>query len=135
MKNKLIKIGVVALVIMILSSMLTMTSSAYIAFNSYNYNYYGEAVETPSGYTPEKVLYGEDLGVGRFTNAVDLYVSPQNEIYILDYFGSDNIARLHIFDQNFKLITTISTLKANGHDYVMSLPESVVVDNDGYIYI
>ncbi len=135
MNNKWIKCGAAFIATVIFSSMLTFTSSAYVAFNSYNYNYYGEAVATPSGYTPEKVLYGEDLGVGAMTNAVDLYVSPQNEIYILDYYGSDNLPRLHIFDSNFKLIKTLSTLSANGHDYIMSLPESLVVDNEGYIYI
>lgn len=123
------------MVMLVLASMLAMPSSAYIAFNTYNYNYYGEAVETPSGYTPEKVYYGEDLGVGEMTNAVDIYVSPQNEIYILDYYGTDNIARLHIFDSNFKLIKTLTTLTANGHPYTMNLPESVVVDKYGYIYV
>lgn len=123
------------MVMLILASMLAMPSSAYIAFNTYNYNYYGEVVVTPSGYTPEAVYYGEDLGIGEMTNAVDIYVSPQNEIYILDYYSSDNIARLHIFDSNLKLIKTLTTLTANGNPYTMNLPESVVVDKYGYIYV
>ena len=135
MKKKLIKAGAVVMIMAVLSSMLSMTSSAYIAFNSYNYNYYGEAVETPSGYSPEKVLYGADFGIDELTNAADIYVSPQKEIYILDYYGSDNEVRIHILDENFNLITTLSTLQANGHDYKMNLAESVVVDQYGYIYV
>ncbi len=135
MKTKLMKVGAVALVMLVMVSMLAMPSSAYIAFNTYNYNYYGEAIETPSGYSPETILYGEDLGIGTLANAIDLYVSPQNEIYILDYFGSDNLPRVHIFDSNFKHITTLSTLTANGHPYTMKLPESLVVDKFGYIYV
>ncbi|MBQ7095441.1 MAG: hypothetical protein IJN80_03220 [Clostridia bacterium] len=135
MKNKLIKFGAVVMVMMIIASMLALPSSAYIAYNTYNYNYYGEAVETPSGYTPEKVYYGSDLGVGILNNPVDLYVSPQDEVYILDYVGNNNDAVLHIFDKNLKLIKSLSTLKANGHDYTMVLPESLVVDKYGYIYI
>ncbi len=135
MKKKLLKVGTIALIMLVMASMLAMPSSAYIAFNTYNYNYYGEAIETPSGYTPETVYYGEDLGVGTLSNAVDLYVSPQNEIYILDYLGSENFPRLHIFDSNFKHIKTLDTLTANGNPYTMKLPESVVVDKYGYIYI
>ncbi|MBQ8894271.1 MAG: hypothetical protein IJ043_07675 [Clostridia bacterium] len=135
MKNRFVRFGAIFMVMLVIASMLAMPSSAYIAFNTYNYNYYGEVVVTPSGYTPEKVYYGEDLGVGEMTNAVDIYVSPQNEIYILDYYGSENIARLHIFDSNFKLLKTLTTLTANGHPYTMNLPESVVVDKYGYIYI
>ena len=135
MKNKLIKFGAIAMIMMIFASMLTTTSSAYVAFNSYNYNYYGEAIESPSGYSPAEVLSGRDLGVGKLNNAVDIYVSPQNEIFILDYVGNNNEARLHIFNSDFTYKKTLSTLKANGHDYTMVLPSSLVVDNYGYIYI
>lgn len=135
MKNKFKKFGAVAMIIMVIATMLSLPSSAYIAYNSYNYNFYGEVIETPSGYTPSKVYYAKDLGLDVLNNPVDIYVSPQEEIYILDYVGSDNKAFLHIFDKDFKLIKTLSTLKANGHDYQMLLPESVVVDNYGYIYV
>ncbi len=135
MKKNLIRVSTVAMIMLILASMLAMPSSAYIAYTTYNYNYYGEAIETPSGYKPETVYYGEDLGIGTLSNAVDLYVSPQNEIYILDYLGSENFPRLHIFDSNFKHIKTLSTLTANGNPYTMKLPESLVVDKYGYIYI
>lgn len=135
MKKKFIKAVSITMVMLILASMLAMPSSAYIAFNTYNYNYYGEAVVTPSGYTPEAVYYGDDLGIGEMTNAIDIYVSPQNEVYILDYHGSENIARLHIFDSNLKLIKTLTTLTANGNPYTMNLPQSVVVDKYGYIYV
>ena len=82
-----------------------------------------------------QVLYGADFGIDELTNAADIYVSPQKEIYILDYYGSDNEVRIHILDENFNLITTLSTLQANGHDYKMNLAESVVVDQYGYIYV
>ena len=110
MKNKLIKFGAVVMVMMIIASMLVLPSSAYIAYNTYNYNYYGEAVETPSGYTPEKVYYGSDLGVGILNNPVDLYVSPQDEVYILDYVGNNNNAVLHIFDKNFAVINVAKAI-------------------------
>lgn len=147
MKKRLVRIISVLMVALIMLSMLVLPSSAYIAFNTYNYNFYGEVVVTPSGYTPEAVYYGEDLGIDEITNAVDIHVAKWaddpdaaepnwvTEIYLLDYYGSDNIARLHIFDENFKLKKTLTTLKANGHDYTMNLPESVVVDKYGYIYV
>lgn len=135
MNKKLIKIGAALMAVVVLVSMFTFSSSAYIAYNTYDFNFYGDAMAAPSTYAPESIYYGTDLGVGSFDNAVDLYVSPQNEIYILDYYGAENEAKLHIFDSNFQHITTLSTLKANGNDYTMRLPESVAVDKYGYIYI
>ncbi len=135
MKQKICKISAVLITVVILSTMFVLPSSAYVAFNSYNFNYYGEAEVTPSGYSPVDVLYGRDLGVGDLSNATDVYVSPQNEVYILDLHGSANEARIHIFDENFKLIKTLTTLTANGHPYTMRLPESLVVDKNGYIYV
>lgn len=135
MNKKLIKIGAALMTVVLLVSMFTFSSSAYIAYNTYEFNFYGEALAAPSTYTPEAVYYGNDLGVGVFNNAVDLYVSPQNEIYVLDYFGTENEARLHIFNSDFKHIKTLTTLKANGNDYKMRLPESIAVDKYGYIYV
>ncbi len=135
MKQRLCKIGVILTIIAIMTTIFVLPSSAYVAFNTYNFNYYGEAVATPSGYSPVDVLYGRDLGVGELSNACDVYVSPQNEVYILDLYGSDNEARIHIFDENFKLIKTLTTLSANGKPYTMRLPESLVVDKFGYIYV
>ncbi len=135
MNKKLIKIGAALMTVIMLVSMFTFSSSAYIAYNTYEFNFYGEAMAAPSTYAPEKTYYGTDLGVGSFNNAVDLYVSPQNELYVLDYFGTENEARLHIFDSEFKHIKTLTTLKANGNDYKMRLPESVTVDQYGYIYV
>ncbi len=134
MKRKLTKIIAFAMAMMILVSMLAMSSSAYIAFNSYNYNYYGEAIITPSGYAPEKVYYGDDLGIGVIEKAIDLYVSPQNEIYILCY-DSKGAALIHILDSKFNHIKTLSTLEANGNPYKMKAPESLTVDKFGYIYV
>lgn len=135
MNKKMIKIVAALMTFVVLVSMFTFSSSAYIAYNTYEFNFYGDALAAPSTYAPETVYYGTDLGVGGFKNAVDLYVSPQNEIYVLDYFGTENEARLHIFDSNLKHITTLSTLTANGNPYTMRLPESVVVDKYGYIYV
>lgn len=135
MKQKSIELLSVLLVMLVLVSMLATGTSAYTAYNAYNYNYYGEAVSTPSGYSPEKVLTGTDLGIGMIGNAIDLCVSPQNEIYMMDYYGADNTVRLHIFDADFNLIKTISSYTLNGAPYLPNLPEGFVVDQYGYIYM
>lgn len=141
MKRRLIKICAVLMAATILLSMLVMSSSAYVAFNSYNYNYYGEAIEVPSGYTPVDVLTGKDLGVpdGVLANAVDIYVSPTEEIYIIDYFGTENEPRLHVINKDFtykKTYTTFVDKTVDGNpEYKMNLPEGVTVDLHGNIYI
>ncbi len=136
MKKRLTKILAVVMVASVLITMLAATSFGATNFNSYNYNYYGEPIETPSGYAPVARYTGKDLGVETITNGIDIYVSPQNEIYILDQ-GTENAVKLHIFDANFKLIKTISNVTENGAPLTIPLnkPEGVTVDKEGYIYL
>ncbi|MBQ4052412.1 MAG: hypothetical protein IJD09_02070 [Clostridia bacterium] len=135
MNRKFIKVLSVLMIALVLSSMLTIVSAAYTPYNSYNYNYYGEAIETPAGYAPEYVYTGQDLGIGDIGTAVDVYVSPQNEVYLLDYSVSDSTPRIHIFDEDMKHIVTLDSFTYNGAPYKMNLPESLVVDQYGYIYV
>ncbi len=135
MMKKLTKILSIVMIAMVMASMLSAVSSAYTPYDAYNYNFYGEAVETPSGYAPEAVYTGPSLGIGEIGTAVDVYVSPQNEVYLLDYSVGDSTPRIHIFDANFNLIVTLSSFTYNGAPYVMNLPESLVVDQYGYLYV
>ncbi len=135
MKQKFIKVLTVVMIALVLSSMTAIVASAYTPYNSYNYNYYGEAIETPACYAPEAVYGGTDLGIGALGKVVDLYVSPQNEVYLLEYHGADGLVRIHIFDENMKLVKTLSSYTANGQPYNLFLSESLVVDDEGYIYV
>lgn len=45
-------------------------------YESYNYNYWKEAVPSPDAYLPERTISGRDLGISEFKDPGDVNVSP-----------------------------------------------------------
>ncbi len=134
--KKSLKTILLSLIIVIMSVTMAAPALAYIPYNTYNYNYYGETVGSPSGYVPEKVYLAEDLGISSIHSPTDIYVSPDEEIYFLDLGGDNARGRMCIFDKDFKLIREFKKLKdIDGSDYYMNNPSGVTVDKDGYIYL
>ena len=123
------------LVVAILASV-AVPAFAYIPYNTYDYNFYGETVGSPSGYVPETIYLAEDLGIDSIHNPNDIYVSDKDEIYFLDLGGDNGKGRLCIFDKNFKLIKEFTSLtNKDGSKYLMKNPGGVTVDKSGNIYI
>lgn len=109
---------------------------AYVPYNTYNFNFYGDTVGSPSGYVPEKFYLSEDLGISTIHTPNDIYVSAENEIYFLDLGGDYARGRLCIFDENFKLIKEFKSLTdIDGSVYYMNNPSGVTTDKYGFIYI
>ena len=130
-KKILLSILVVAIMLSV-----TVPAFAYVPFNTYNYNFYGETVASPSGYVPEKIYLSEDLGISSMHNPNDLYVSDKNEIYLLDLGADYTRGRLCIFDSDFNLLKEFRQLTdIDGSVYYMKNPGGVTVDRNGYIYI
>lgn len=125
-----------SLIITVLAVTMAAPALAYIPYNTYNYNFYGETVGSPSGYVPEKIYLAEDLGISSIHNPNDIYVSDDNEIYMLDLGGENAKGRLCIFDADFKLIKEFKSLTdIDGSVYYLNNPCGVTVDKDGYIYV
>ena len=134
--NKRIKTLVVSLLIIVMMAAVTIPAFAYVPYNTYNYNFYGETVNSPSGYVPESIYLSEDLGISSIHSPNDIYVSDENEIYLLDLGAEYTRGRLCIFDENFKLIKEFrSLIDTDGQPYYMKNPGGVTVDKDGYIYV
>lgn len=134
--KKSLKTVVLSLIIIVMAATMSAPALAYIPYNTYNYNFYGETVGSPSGYVPERLLLAEDLGISSIHNPNDIYVSDKDEIYFLDLGGDNARGRLCIFDSNFKLIKEFKSLTdIDGSVYYMNNPCGVTVDKDGYVYI
>ncbi len=58
--------------------------SASIPYDTYVYDYDGNPVITPHAYVPDKVISGEDIGVGALTSPSDMEVDEEGNIYIVD---------------------------------------------------
>lgn len=84
-------------------------------YDGYNYDWWGDPVPSQNGYVVQKVITGADIGVGSLTEPADMFVSDNNEVYIVDtaYKGtldSSMKGRIVITDNQFKLKTAVEYL-------------------------
>lgn len=151
--NKRIKTIVMCLIVVTMIFVSALPAFAYVPYNTYNYNYYGETVGSPAGYVPDAFYLAEDLGISEIHQPTDIYVSDVDdtkEIYLLDLGAKGSRGRLCIFDENFKLIKEFKSLtNKDGTPYELSNPSGVTTnveyfddDKDGvndrsveYIYV
>ncbi len=84
-------------------------------YDGYNYDWWGDPVPSQNGYVVQRVITGQDIGVGALTEPGDMFVSDNNDIYIADtaYKGtldSSMKGRIIITDSKFALKTAIEYL-------------------------
>lgn len=113
---------------MIVSALALPVQASTSTSKNYVYNEYGEAVAAPSAYTCSRVLRGRDLGIGDFSNIVDLYVN--GNVYISD--AGNN--RVVVLDERYAFVEQIDYVVDNGQKVSLSTPSSVFVA-DGLLYI
>ncbi|CAM4207512.1 NHL repeat-containing protein [Paenibacillus xylanexedens] len=100
-------------------------------YESYNYNYWKEAVPSPDAYLPERTISGRDLGISEFKDPGDVNVSPSGLIYILDSGNS----RIVVLDPDFKLLRVIDGFMMDGSKETFNLPGGLFVDEQERIYV
>lgn len=90
--------------VVVLSTCLSVTTKAdaFVPYEGYEYNAYGESVPAPIGYVPEKLITGETLGAGSMNTPTDFFWQGE-ELYILDAGNS----RIIVTDASFKEVRTI----------------------------
>ena len=91
-------------------------ASAAVPYKSYNYDSYGEVVETADIYVPSAVISGETLNVGGFMTPRDIFVTG-DILYILDS-GNSRVIRCNLIDDLVEEI--IVTDGVNGIDITKS---------------
>lgn len=134
--KKSLKTIILSLFILVMIAATTIPAFAYVPYNTYNYDFYGDTVDSPSGYVPEAIYLSEDLGISSMHSPNDIYVSDKNEIYVLDLGAEYTRGRLCIFDENFKLVKEFrSLIDIDGKPYYMKNPGGVTVDKNGFIYV
>lgn len=102
-----------------------------VSAETYTYDYWGNAVSAPNGYTVEKICFGGDLGIGAMKNPSDIFVAADQSIYVCDY-GNNRVVCL---DENYKVKKVISELNDNGNILQLQTPEGIFVDTDGNMFI
>ncbi len=98
---------------------------------SYTYDSWETSVEVPAPYTAQQPLDSAgDFGGLALSNPTDLYVSPDNEVFILD--AGNN--RLVVLDSSLAFDREIRLTK-DGEEVVFAEALGLFVDADGTIYV
>ena len=106
--------------------------SADLPYYGYNYDWWGMPVPSQNGYVPDLVVTGEQIGVGTFKEAQDLFISDDELFYIAD--SGNN--RIVVTDKDFNLIRVIDTLiEEDGTETTFNNPMGVFVDHKNNLYI
>lgn len=118
--------------IFLFSALMCETAYADVPYNGYTYDAYYNAVPTAVSYEPEKYVTGSDMGAGALKNPEDMFISGDNEVYILD---SGN-KRVVILDEKFKVKKIIDNIvDEKGDKYELKNPNGIFVTDKKVIYI
>lgn len=99
--------------------------------DSYNYNFYGKPIASPTAYVLEKEFDGQDLGVGTLNRPTDISISDQR-ILIAD--GGNN--RVLVLSREWKLEADLhSFVMPGGETQSFNNPSGLAMAEDGTIFI
>lgn len=106
-------------------------AAAQPASDSYNYSFWGEAVDAPPAYIATELISGYELETGPFQEPSDLFVTADNQLYVLD---SGN-HRIVLLDQHLQLVTVVDSFKNQGQRDTFLNPQGIFVADDGDVLI
>lgn len=100
-------------------------------YESYNYNYWEEAVPAPAAYIPGRTISGSDLGIGEFLEPADMVVAGSGLIYIVD---SGN-GRIVCVDDQWKVQSVITGFDNAGKADSFKNPSGLFIDDESNLYV
>ena len=85
--------------------------NAALPYENYTYSEKdGSILLAPQAYLPDKIIYGQDLGIGSFHDAYDLYEDDNGELYLLD--SGNN--RVVVFSKDLQVARIFTGFVENG---------------------
>jgi len=107
--------------------------SASSPYQGFSYNFWGQAAPAPVAYLANRTILASDIDpeLGRFANPMDISVSGNGHIYLLD--SGNN--RIVVFDQGLNLIRVIDSFLHDGVVESFNNPQGVFVCVNLNIYI
>ena len=100
-------------------------------YRSYTFDAWGEAVPIPDPYLPVRVIFGHNLGVGDFQSPQDIFVAPDQTLFIVDS-GNHRIVRV---TSDYKLVNIYKEFDNNGTIDGFKNPLSVFVTKQGHLFV
>lgn len=120
-------ISVLIATIMLIASVPSV--SAAVPYKSYNYNSYGEVVESANIYEPYWVLNGQSINVEEFIAPSDIFVNKE-VLYILDS-GNNRIVAYNLEEK----ISSVFLITDAGNEVQLNKATGLYVNNSGIMYI
>lgn len=100
--------------------------------DTYNYDRWGEAVPSQSGYTALRSVSGTDLGISQFDGISDMFLADDGSLYIADAGNG----RIVVTDESFeKVSAVIDEFEYEGRKLTLSNPGGIFVSDSGMLYI
>lgn len=106
-------------------------AKAAVPYIGYTYDGWGDRVWSPVPYVPDRVVEGEDLGIGRFNNPDDMFVSEDKHVYVAD---TDN-NRIVEMNERYEFVRSIDKFAHQGKEDSLNKPRGVYVTPEGDMYI
>ncbi len=120
--------AVCCLILLILCLPLPVEAASY---KSYVFDAWGRAVPTPEPYEPVRIIYGPDLGIGELRGPEDLFVAPDQTIYIVDT-RNNQIVRT---TSEFEVLDIYAEFERDGVIDRFNNPLGVFVTDYGHMFV
>lgn len=105
--------------------------TAAVPYDSYTYDYWNEIVSAPHAYVPEQVIYADDVGLQNFRTPHDIFVAPDNHIYLADT-GNNRIIK---FDSEWNVIAIVDSFDNQGTQDKFNVPRGIYVTGNGDLHV
>lgn len=102
-----------------------------LPYDSYSYDYWQDAVPSPSAYEPIRSISGTVAGAGTFSEPSDLFVHMDGSMYLCD---SGN-HRIVVLNENYETIQIIDGFLNSGQREEFLNPQGVCISETGDVYV
>ena len=132
------KYGIFTAAAVLAALCLSVTSPAFAdtgdPYESYNYDQWGDAVPSQSGYRAERAVTGYDLGVGALNDPHDIFFDSEDVLYIADTGNNRIIAADSSLESAVRVYDSFTM--PDGSETTLNKPMGVFVSaENGFIYI
>ena len=137
--KKIAKILILSLAFVLLFG--AVSSSAYVAYDTYTYSISGKQMLSPTAYSTNTSITSTDMGLGNapLANAADMVTDKYGNVYISDSGDKDHPGRVVVLNKYYHVTNIIDTYYDDaGQPVKFNNPRGIFVANDdekNYLYV